>query len=436
MVEFDILLLLAKMMRYIYSSLLYLFTPFLLLRLYWKGRKLPAYRQRVNERFTVSKTITGPIDLWLHAVSLGEVVAATPLIEALLKKQWRILITTMTPTGSQQVLNRFGQRVMHQYIPYDLPHVLRHFFKQSQPKIGVIMETELWPNMIYHANRAHIPLLIVNARISDPAFKSYIRVRFLFKTILNQLSAILAQSEEDARRFVMLGASPNIVHVLGNIKFDVQIQLPKNPAQEAVIAQWKQLWRSTRPLLLAASTHAGEEQQLLDHLKILQKAMPGLLLLIAPRHPERFQSVYQLAQQAGFKTALRSQPNQVETNTEIIIVDSLGELLGFYQISDYAFVGGSLVPIGGHNILEPIAMQVPVFCGPYVNNARAICNDLSNAGAIQCLENVDLLVKAIIHMAKNPTQRKNQITQANTILQANQGTMLRYLEHIEDLHNA
>ena len=414
------------MSRYIYTVLLYLLVPFILLRLYWKGRKLPAYRQRINERFSLGLPDAAEVDVWLHAVSLGEVVAATPLIDALLAKRLRVLVTTMTPTGSQQVISRFGLSVAHQYVPYDLPWTLRRFFKKINARVGVIMETELWPNLIYQATQAHLPLLLINARISDKAFNSYQKLRFFFKPVLAQFHAIFAQSELDAQRFKALGALVKTVHAVGNMKFDLQIQV----VNQAHCDQLKTAWGKQRPVLLAASTHDDEENQLLTGFATLKAAIPGLILLIAPRHPERFKVVYELSQRHGFKTGLRNLSETIDSNTDVVVLDSLGELLGFYQLSDYAFVGGSLVPIGGHNVLEPIAMQVPVFCGPFMHNSKAICSDLCAVDAIRQVDNIDALVAALILMHRDPSQRLRQTANATAVLNANRGSVVRYVDAI------
>ncbi len=417
------------MPRHLYTILLYLLTPCLLLRLYWKGRRLPAYRQRIHERFSFGPIVAAEVDVWLHAVSLGEVVAATPLIEALLAKQWRVLVTTMTPTGSQQVITHFGQRVSHQYVPYDLPQALRRFFKKINARVGIIMETELWPNLIYQAKKANVPLLLANGRISDKAFQSYHNVRFFFKPMLAQFRAILAQSEVDANRFIALGAPVEKVRVLGNMKFDLQVQV----LNQDYFKQLKKAWGVLRPVLMAASTHDDEENQLLTGFTQLSAAIPDLILLIAPRHPERFKTVYELSLRRGFKTGKRSQPETIDNHTQVVVLDSLGELLKLYQLSDYAFVGGSLVPIGGHNVLEPIAMQVPVFCGPFTHNSQTICDDLCAAGAMQVVDDVDALFKAIIAMHQDPLSRASQIRNATAVLDANRGSVAQYLDVVLDV---
>lgn len=414
-------------MRHIYTFFLYCLSPWIVLRLYWKGRSLPAYRQRILERFSRGNTTATHTDIWIHAVSLGEVVAATPLIELCLAKHWHVLVTTMTPTGSQHVIKQFGERVHHQYLPYDLPGPLRRFFSRYQPRLGLIMETELWPNLIHYAKSKQVPLLLMNARISQEAFRSYARIRYLLKPMLLQFTAILTQSAEDTERFLALGGSSALVRTFGNMKFDVKI-----PTTNSLRAQQlKASWGLTRPVLIAASTHDKEEELLLSGLATLQKTMPGVLLLLAPRHPERFHSVYRLCQQEGFKTALCSEDLTLDTTTQVAILDCLGELLHFYAISDYAFVGGSFVPVGGHNVLEPIALKIPVFCGPYLHNTKGITNPLRKIQAIQVIQNPDELTVALVHLHQHSELKQQMIQRATSILESNQGIIQRYFQEVE-----
>lgn len=414
-------------MRYAYSLFLYLLTPFILLRLWWKGRQVPAYRQRIVERFGWGMSPGTNFDIWIHAVSLGEVIAASPLIDELLGRNKRLIITTMTPTGAAQVSKRFADNVVHRYIPYDLPGAMRRFFKSYKPCIGIIMETEIWPNLINQAARFSIPLLLVNARLSPRSFKSYEKIRFLLKPILNQYHTIIAQSADDATRFIKLGADAARVLVFGNIKFDLQTQ----NIDESLALSLKQAWGSERIVVIAASTHDNEEEQLFSTLGILQQHLSGVILLIAPRHPERFQLVYNLSRQAGFNTGLRSQPKTLGMDNDVVILDSLGELPGFYKISDYAFVGGSLVPVGGHNVLEPIAMGTPVLTGKHTHNFKTICRDLEQAHAIEVVENSEDLMRKIINLQSDLARRTNLVAHATRVLDDNKGALLRYVEKIE-----
>jgi 3-deoxy-D-manno-octulosonic-acid transferase len=365
-------------MRFLYSLLLYLLTPYLLARLWWKGRRLPAYRQHIAERFCLDNFPSITVEVWLHAVSLGEVIAASPLIEALLLQKRRVLITCMTPTGRERAKAQFGDRVMVRYVPYDLPWVLHRFFRKIKPTLLLIMETELWPNLLICAKKAHVPVFLLNARLSERSFKGYKRFDFFFKPLLSHFQGIFTQSEEDAIRFKALGALPEKVQMLGNMKFDLRI----HDLNKASFLAIRSSLGEDRLILLLASTHGDEEKQVLSRLRTLQERLPSLLLLIAPRHPERFQEVYQLSQDLHFKTGLRSKPDSLTPDNEVVILDSLGELPGFYSIADYAFVGGSLVPVGGHNVLEPIALGIPAFTGSYVHNFKTICRDLLKAKAL------------------------------------------------------
>lgn len=416
-------------MRGIYSLLMYLLSPYLLFRLWWKGKKLPAYRERILERFCWDKLEKQEVDVWLHAVSLGEVIAATPLIDAMLKKQWTILITTMTPTGAAQVKTRFGDKVTHRYVPYDIYDVVKRFFSKIKPKVGVIMETELWPNLIAEAKAAHIPLFLANARLSERSLKGYMRFKFLFKPILNQFTAILAQSNDDAERFTSLGAESSKVLALGNMKFD----LHTHTVDQLKFQELKTHWGCERTVVIIASTHDDEESRILAELKRLQVAIPGVILLIAPRHPERFQPVYQLCIQQGFNTGLRSNLESLNSTNDVVVLDCLGELLGLYQISDYAFVGGSLVSVGGHNVLEPIAMQVPVLSGNQIHNFKTICRDLEDAKAIVLVKEANELIDAIIQLSRNPASKEEMVVRATQVLENNKGSVDKHLNKVAEV---
>jgi 3-deoxy-D-manno-octulosonic-acid transferase len=414
-------------MRKIYTFIMVLFIPIILLRLLWKSRRSPAYRQRIGERFVFNKIET--TDVWVHAVSMGEVVAATPLVERCLAHNLRVCITTMTPTGSQQVLSRFKSQVSHSYIPYDIPFCMRRFFQQLQPKIGIILETELWPNMIHQANLLHIPLVLVNARISDKAFGQYEFLRSFFAPLLHKFNWIGTQSDLDSQRYQAIGAPASKVWMLGNMKFD--LSLPQ--ANQNDLHWLKAAWGKDRPVWIAASTHEDEEIQLLAQLKRIKAVIPNLILVLVPRRPERFETVYNLVQQQGWNTGLRSQMETIQQDNEVVVVDSMGELLQCYRLSDYAFVGASLVPIGGHNVLEPIALQVPVFCGPYMQNSKAICDELRKHHALQYCSSAEEIADKLMTLHQNPSQRAQQIANATAVLQANTGAIDRYWAKISEI---
>jgi len=415
-------------MRRLYIIFLYLALPFILGRLFWKSRNVRAYRQRIGERLAFT-TLRGPVDVWVHAVSLGEVNAAMPLIKKLIAAHKKVLVTTLTPTGSAQIQQQLGDTVLHSYLPYDFPSFLKRFIRRLQPRVLVIMETELWPNLIHVLHQKKIPVMLVNARLSDKSYKTYLRVAFFFKPILKCVDLILTQSFRDKARFIALGAEASRVVMGGNVKFDLQVR----PIQNSEFQALTEKWGTARVVWIAASTHDGEEMQLLQRFRALQAEIPLLLLLIAPRHSTRFQAVYTLAMNMGFKTAKRSEQESVHTDTEVMIIDTLGELSAFYTLSHYAFVGGTFVPIGGHNVLEPIAEGVPVFCGPYVQNTQAVCDMLLEAGAMHLVPDADVLVQKIMMLHHNPAQRMHQVEQAFSVWRDNQGAVDRALTEIEAL---
>lgn len=423
-------LLFRKNMRQIYSLFLYLSLPFLLIRLWWKGRKNAVYRSRILERFTLNK-MTGPVDIWVHAVSLGEVIAVAPLVAALVKKQYKILMTTTTPSGSQRVRQQFGDAVLHQFLPYDLNCVMRRFYRKIQPRMVMLVETELWPNLIHNARYLGVPILLINGRLSEQSFRGYKKTRYLWKNLLKAFHSIFVQTEEDAARYQALGACSEKIQVCGNIKFDLEIPTVVNEA----IAGLKTKWGSERTVFIAASTHNNEEELILSHLNKLGKEIENILLLIAPRHPERFQKVYELSKEMGFTTGLRSNSDSLSSEHQVIVLDCLGELLEFYRLSDYAFVGGSFVPVGGHNPLEPIAMKVPVWCGPFFHNFKAICQDLKRAEAITIVDRVDDLIISLISFHRNKEKITMMVNNATQVLEANKGILDRYLTEVESILN-
>jgi 3-deoxy-D-manno-octulosonic-acid transferase len=411
-------------MRLIYTSLFYLCTPIIILRLLWKSRRLPAYRDRILERFFLQSKKPTPVDVWVHAVSLGEVNAAVELVNKLIFLNQSVMFTTMTPTGSERVQSLFKDKVQHQYIPYDMPWMIRQFYRSIQPKLGIIMETELWPNCINEAYKQGFPLFIVNGRISDGAFKQYLKCRKVFRPILNQLAGIIAQSKLDAERFIQLGIDAAKVTVAGNLKFDLKVTTFDGRQFDLL----QQAWGQSRPVVLAASTHENEEEQLLDRLKILKGSIPDVLLLIAPRHPERFNTVYKRAKEKGFNTGLRSNSSSISDKCDVIVLDSMGELSGFFAYTDYAFVGGSLVPIGGHNVLEPMMLGVAVYTGPFNHNSKAIIEALSQAKAITIASDADELIQSIITHFQQPEVCQKQIARANQVLTDNRGSIDNHMK--------
>ena len=391
----------VELYRWLYSLLLYLLTPLQLLRLWRKGNALPAYRWRWGERFAHLPSLPRKPRIWLHSVSVGETIAAAPLVERLMAAypDHSMLVTTTTPTGSEQVRRLFADRVEHFYFPYDLPHVVSRFLDKTRPNVLVLMETELWPNLLRECHRRFIPVLVVNARLSPSSLKGDLRVQGLIAPFLSTVSRVAAQSAADAERFLELGAPAEQVAVCGNIKSDIRISID-------VLAQGQNLRDELghqRPIWIAASTHAGEETQMLDaHRALLQQFQDALLILV-PRHPERFDEVAALCDSRAMSTVRRSSGQSVTSETTIYLADSMGELLKLYAAADLSFIGGSLVNVGGHNPLEPAALAKPVITGPQVFNFADVYSEMLERGAAITVTSSDELAERLIEGFSDPS---------------------------------
>jgi len=356
-------------MKIIYNSLLYLLLPFVLLRLLWRSLKAPAYRQRWHERFAFFVNPPWQQCIWVHAVSVGEMIAITPLVKKLKQQypQIPILITTTTPTGSARVKALFGDEVGHFYFPYDFAWVIKRFLKKVNPLILIMVETEIWANLLIECEKQQIPTLLANARLSAKSAKGYLRFKNFSQFIFSKITLVAAQATTDAQRFIKLGVEQQKVNVTGSIKFD--IQLPASLSEQAQVLQYN--WGNDRPVWTAASTHEGEETVLLEIQKKLKLECPNVLLVIIPRHPERFDRVARLIEKKKLKYQRRSK-GLPKPEHEVYLVDSMGEVPLFYSATDIAFVGGSLIQRGGHNILEAAALGVPVLFGHYMFNFQSI----------------------------------------------------------------
>ena len=391
------------MTRLLYSALLLLLTPLALLRLWLRGRGNPDYRKRWGERLGLVPVLPERQRLWVHAVSVGETIAAAPLLRAwqAAHPDWALLVTTTTPTGSAQVRRMFGDSVEHCYLPFDLPWLVAMFLRRSQPTLAIVMETEIWPNLYAGAQRRGLPLIMANARLSDRSFKAYRRLRWLVGPTLQRVALIAARGREDAERFVALGAAADRVEALGNLKFDLE----RSPQVVAAGQAWRDWLGHDRPVWIAASTHPGEEEQVLAAHRQLLQQQPQALLLLAPRHPERAEAVLAMVKAAGLQPLRRSglgpapQPPAPGLPAPgagaVLVVDTLGELMGFYAASDIAYVGGSLVPNGGHNPLEPLVLERPVLSGPQVFNFREVYAELQALDAVTLVDSAKALGDAL-----------------------------------------
>lgn len=412
------------MNRLLYSLILYVVLPFVPFKLWWRGIKQPAYRQHWLERFGFYRQKTVKPIIWLHCVSVGETRAAEPLIKALLRAypDHQILLSHTTPTGRETSEQLFADSVLRIYLPYDLPFAANRFLKHFQPKIGLLMETELWFNLIAACNKRDIPLLLLNARLSEKSARGYGKLGQLVKNGLQGLKAIAAQTNADARRLKELGATN--VSVFGNLKFDVK---PPVDAVEKGL-QLRQLFHAKeRIVFLAASTREGEEELILEAIKDL-----NLLTVIVPRHPQRFDEVEALIKCAGFKYKRRSQltiPD--DSNVEVILGDSMGELFSYYAACDFTFVGGSLLEFGGQNLIEAATMGKPILIGQYTYNFAEASSNAIAAGAAIKVNNKEELRRNISELLTNPEKRQQMQKASLKFSQSSIGATAKTMHLIE-----
>lgn len=364
--------------RLIWSLFLYALSPWLVVRLYWRSLRLPDYRMRIKERFGFIEPLPAP-SIWFHTVSVGEAQAAFPLIEAVMKAcpEYPLLVTTTTPTGAQRVEALLGGRVDHRYIPYDMPDAVARFLDRARPAIALIFETEIWPNLFAACGNRKIPLLMLNARLSDRSRRAYARFPGLIRPALAWVSAVAAQSQGDADNLESVGVPAQRLSITGSVKFDLKV----SASIYEMGTDLRQQLGVDRPVWIAASTHVGEEQMLLEIHARLQGSLKQPLLVLVPRHPDRFAEVAALVQRHKMRFAQRSRNEQVQSDTEVYLADTMGELMMMYAACDVAFVAGSLVPVGGHNMLEPASLGLPVLFGGYTHNFREIAGSLERAGA-------------------------------------------------------
>ena len=376
------------MTRTLYTLLITLALPLIALRLWWRARQQPEYLQHVAERFGrySAQPNTAPL-IWLHAVSVGETRAAEPLLRALRERypNHRILLTHMTPTGRETGVALFGEDVLRCYLPYDYPRAVARFLDHYQPSVGVLMETEIWPNLVHACQARGTPLYLVNARLSEKSFARYLRVGALTADTVRALTAIAAQSADDARRFEALGATQ--VSVTGNLKFDVAPS-----AVHLALGEHLREGFGARRVLLAASTRDGEELLFITN-KLHE--IPDALLVIVPRHPQRFDEVAALLDQHHIPYQRRSANEPVRAKTRVLLGDSMGEMVAYYAACDVAFIGGSLLPFGGQNLIEACAVGKPVLIGTHTHNfAEATERAVTAGAAVRVMDGADLLRKA------------------------------------------
>lgn len=411
-------------MRILYNLLVYLVAPIVFLTQTLRGLGDPDSRQRRWQRFGLGEGLPDG-SIWVHAVSVGEVQASAPLVRALLERYpaRRLVLTTVTPTGAARARSLFGDAVTLRYLPFDLPGSVRRFFERVKPAIAIIMETELWPNLLAECNRRGIPLLMASARISPRSVRRYRRFASLFGGLLSNGIVIAAQSEADAQRFLSIGAHPSRTHVTGNIKFDIVL----DPDVCRQGGAWREAQARGRPTWVAGSTHEGEEGLVLDAHEKVRAEHAGALLVLVPRHPNRFAEVAALLDQRGVSWVSRSSGQAIRPETGVLLGDTMGELMMFYAAADVAFVAGSLVPVGGHNLLEPVAAGASVVTGPHNFNGEEIYRKLVEAGVVTTVADADGLSATVAGLLADAHRRRELGERGRRVVEENRGALERLL---------
>lgn len=420
------------MNRTLYTLLFHLGLPLLAVRLWLRARKAPAYGQRLGERFAYRLPPMQPGGIWVHAVSVGESIAAAPMIRQLLLRhpELPITVTCMTPTGSERIQALFAgePRIQHCYLPYDLPWASGRFLDHVRPRLAVIIETELWPNHIHECARRGIPVALANGRLSERSARGYARFSRLTAPMLAEMSLLAVQTQVEAERFLALGARPECVQVTGSIKFDLNV----DPTVPIRAARLREQWQaSERPVWIAASTHEGEDEVILAAHRQLLASHADALLILVPRHQERFASMHGLCKAQGFTTVQRSLDQPVTAATQVLLGDTMGELLFLYALADIAFVGGSLVANGGHNPLEPAALAKPVLSGPHMFNFLEIGAMLREAGALVEVDDAQGLATAVRQWIELPRDAVRSGEAGLAVMRANQGALKRLLDALD-----
>jgi 3-deoxy-D-manno-octulosonic-acid transferase len=411
--------------RAAYTALAYALLPYARARLAWRGRSEPGYREHVAERFgryPAHGREQGVV--WIHAVSVGETRAAEPLVRALAGHDPapRILLTHMTPTGRRTSEALFGDRVLRCYVPYDYPAAVDGFLDHFRPRLGIIMETEIWPNLVHACAMRGVPLVLANARLSERSYRAYRRVLPLVSEALRELSAVAAQSEADAQRLIALGAPD--ANVAGNLKFDITAP----PELVELGLRWRETF-ADRHVVVAASTRDGEEALLLG--AFLRLGTPRSLLVIVPRHPQRFAEVASLLERRGVAFARRSAGAVVREDTRVLLGDSMGEMAAYYAAADAAIIGGSLLPFGGQNLIEACAVGKPVVLGPHTYNFAEAAEQAVEAGAATRVHTAEEAIRAAFGIVEQPDVLRSMQMQALAFSRAHQGATARVMRLID-----
>ncbi|MEZ9125690.1 lipid IV(A) 3-deoxy-D-manno-octulosonic acid transferase [Vibrio splendidus] len=417
------------LIRLIYTLILSLASPLLLYGLYKSKPGKPSFGKRWKEHFSITPQTQGKSPIWIHAVSVGESIAAIPIIKQLKQRDpnQAIIVSTTTSTGAEQI-DKLGDLVEHRYMPIDFSWCVRGFLKSVKPKQMLIMETELWPNTLHCVAKAGVPISVLNARLSERSCQRYAKFQPVFNLLAKNLSQVLCQSPSDAERFARLGLDKSSVHVTGSIKFDIEVsseQIEKGRALREQVGFERDVW-------IAASTHQGEDEIVLDAHKQLLKDNPNTLLIIVPRHPERFSQVTKLAKQNEFNTITRTSQQPITSDIEVYIADTMGEMLVLLGGADVCFMGGSLVgdKVGGHNLLEPAALQLPLLNGPSYFNFGEITDKLLEANAVVICQDSQDIASQLQQLFKQSELRKTKGLAAYQVVEQNRGALDKTLEYI------
>ncbi len=415
-------------MKTIYTVFLWLLLPFIFMRLAWRSRRQPEYLQHVGERFGFYSVASRKLVIWLHAVSVGETRATASLVAKLREAYpgYQILLTHTTPTGRAAGEQLYGDSVMRAYLPYDYPFAVRRFLRHFKPKLGILMETEIWFNLIQAGNGAGVPLLLLNARMSEKSAKGYARIRRLTRSALQKLSAVAAQTQDDAARLSQLGAQN--VSVMGNLKFDIA---PSQAMLELGLSLHRQFGEA-RKIFLAASTREGEEELILDAWQV-QGFSPNVLLVIVPRHPQRFDQVAGMLSMRGLRYQRRSENKEVPADVQVVLGDSMGEMFAYYAASDIAFIGGSLLPFGGQNLIEACSVGIPVLIGPHTYNFADATRLAVEAGAAVQVNNAQQLVKTACDLLDDVSALELMSKQGVKFVASHQGATDKAMQIINEV---
>jgi 3-deoxy-D-manno-octulosonic-acid transferase len=420
--------------RWLYTLLLLLIAPVFLYGLYKKKPNKPSYGKRWKEHFGFTPNFNAEINkpIWIHTVSVGEAIAATPFIKALKIKfpTKKVIVTTTTSTGAAQI-KKLGSLVEHRYMPLDLPFAIKGFLKAINPSALLIMETELWPNTLHYVAQSQIPITIINARLSERSCSRYQQFQSVFDLLANNISKILCQTDQDAQRFMKLGVDKSKIDVTGSIKFDISItQEIKNKALKL-----KKEITEKRPVWIAASTHVGEDEMLLGVHEKLIKQIPNLLLILVPRHPERFIEVHNLCHDHGFSVVNRAGRSEISTQTQIYLGDTMGDMLILIGASDVCFMAGSLIgdSVGGHNVLEPAILEKPIITGPSYYNFKEIVDEMVDNNACTVCQNADEIGSQLLYLFNSSSNRKRQGKNALNVVEKNRGSINNTLRELEKI---